>query len=257
MAEGGGGGGIPCTEGGGQGTKYTYAQLEGLWINAGGSRSYAPVMAAIAMAESGGCSSALNSIGACGLWQIHPRQAGCLDAQTNATQAVGKFKDQGLDAWTTYTSGKYKQYLKGSVPPDLNTSGYGSSGGSKADCLVALPKVDLGVGSLGGGCAVSKSEGRAVLGAGIMVAGAAILTVGVAVLAAYGLKSSGAGKAAGSALEAAGAVVALAGAPEAGTPIAAAGHATRRASQKKQPVTRSQPRAAAAPRSQAAVTQAA
>jgi len=34
--------------GGGPGTRYTYAELEGLWINAGGAASLAPIAAAIA-----------------------------------------------------------------------------------------------------------------------------------------------------------------------------------------------------------------
>ena len=48
-----------CHGAGGTGTHYSYAELEGLWINAGGSKTYAPLMAAIADAESGGCSTAL------------------------------------------------------------------------------------------------------------------------------------------------------------------------------------------------------
>ena len=65
-----------CQGLGGTGTKYTYAQLEGLWINAGGPKAQAPVAAAIALAESGGCSSALNpndnngTQSSFGLWQI-------------------------------------------------------------------------------------------------------------------------------------------------------------------------------------------
>jgi len=56
---------------GGVGTHFTEAQLETLWINAGGSRQLAPIMAAIAeQRESGGWSGAWNSTGATGLWQI-------------------------------------------------------------------------------------------------------------------------------------------------------------------------------------------
>ena len=39
---------------------YTYGQLETLWTNAGGSKALAPLMAAIALAESGGNPGALN-----------------------------------------------------------------------------------------------------------------------------------------------------------------------------------------------------
>jgi hypothetical protein len=218
-----------CSGGGGTGQEYSYAQLEGLWINAGGPKKLAPVMAAIAMAESGGCSAALNSIGACGLWQIHPRQAGCLDAATNARQAVAKYQGQGLGAWTTYTSGRYKKFLSDSTTPDLTAGGSpapaASSGG---DCLVGIPALDLKVTSIGGGCAISYGEARAVLGGALIAGGGLIMLLGAAILAAYGLKSAGAGKAAGSILEAGGAAVALVpGAEAAGIAANRAGSAVR------------------------------
>jgi hypothetical protein len=98
------------------GGTFSYGQLEGLWDQAGGPPSYASLMAAIALAESGGNSSIVNSIGASGLWQIHPAQPGDLDPLTNARMAVGKLRSQGLSAWTTYTSGAYRQFLHGGVP---------------------------------------------------------------------------------------------------------------------------------------------
>jgi hypothetical protein len=103
-------------------TTYSYAQMEGLWVQAGGSKALAPVMAAIAEAESGGNPDARNPSGATGLWQIlgavYPRDAQALtDPQVNAHEAVAKYKTQGLGAWTTYTSGAYRKYLKGNVPP--------------------------------------------------------------------------------------------------------------------------------------------
>jgi hypothetical protein len=220
-------GGTPCQGGGGQGVKYSYASLEGLWIQAGGKKSLAPLMAAIAMAESSGCSAALNSIGACGLWQIHPRQAGCLNAQSNAKMAVAKQQSQGLTAWATYTNGAYKKFLRNGVAPNTPT-GQGSGAAPAADCLIAIPSVGVAGVKAGGGCAVSKSEARAVLGAGLIVAGGLPLMVGALLLAAYGLKSAGAGKAAGRALEVGGAVAAVAGAPELGVPLAAAGSQVRR-----------------------------
>lgn len=232
------GGNQKCTGGGGTGQRFTYAQLEGLWIKAGGPRDKAPIMAAIAMAESGGCSAALNSAGACGLWQIHPRQAGCLDPATNARQAVAKYQGQGLTAWTTYTTGAYKGFLSSSTTPDLNVPGKGtdtqtsSSTASASTCLVGLPSVDLGIGHVGGGCAISKTEGRAFLGGGLILGGGAVMALGVLLLAAYGLKSSGAGKAAGTAVEAVGAATALVpGAELAGAGIIAAGSRVKKAGQ--------------------------
>jgi len=101
-------------------TTYTYAQLEGLWEQAGGSKALAPVMAAIAMAESGGNSDAYNQSGASGLWQIlgavNPSDQGHLfNPQVNAREALLKYQTQGLGAWVTYTDGAYKQYLKDNV----------------------------------------------------------------------------------------------------------------------------------------------
>lgn len=108
-------------------TVFTYAQLEGLWIDAGGPKALAPLMAAIAKAESGGNSDAENPSGATGVWQIlgavyAKDQADLKNPQVNAREAVAKYKTQGLGAWTTYTSGAYKKYLQGKVPPDLNQS---------------------------------------------------------------------------------------------------------------------------------------
>ena len=109
-------------------TTYSYAQLEQLWIGAGGSKALAPVMAAIAEAESSGNSQAYNASGASGLWQIlgavNPSDQGNLfNPQVNAKEALLKYNTQGLGAWVTYTSGAYKQYLQGNVPPSALTGG--------------------------------------------------------------------------------------------------------------------------------------
>lgn len=103
-------------------TTYTYSQLEGLWIQAGGPRWRAPLMAAIAMAESGGQSDARNPSGATGLWQIlgavNPQdQSRLTNPSVNAHEAVLKYRSQGLGAWATYTSGAYKKFLRGNPPP--------------------------------------------------------------------------------------------------------------------------------------------
>ena len=106
---------------------YTYAQLEGLWISNGGSAALAPIMAAIALAESSGNPTATNATDnggtqtSWGLWQIsdgthNQPVANILDPNVNAAQAVKKVKSQGLSAWGTYTSGKYKQFMSGAAP---------------------------------------------------------------------------------------------------------------------------------------------
>lgn len=115
----------------------SYGQLEELWIQAGGPRAVAPLMAAIAMAESGGNRLANNYTDnggtqtSWGLWQISngthqwPGGADPNNAMANAKYAVAKYRTQGLGAWGTYTSGAYRQYYRGSVPPSSLPQGGG------------------------------------------------------------------------------------------------------------------------------------
>lgn len=60
--------------------RYTFADLESLWITAGGDPAWAPVMAAVAYAESGGRPGSENrgdiNGGSYGLWQINGSHAG-------------------------------------------------------------------------------------------------------------------------------------------------------------------------------------
>lgn len=108
----------------------TFAQLESVAEQGGFPASMAPLMAAIALAESSGDPTAANprdnngTQTSWGLWQIslgnhdepNPNWA---DPVENAKLAYGKWKTQGLRAWGTYTSGKYKKYLpSGYVAPD-------------------------------------------------------------------------------------------------------------------------------------------
>jgi Lysozyme like domain len=100
-------------------TNYTYSQLEQMWVNAGGSSALAPVMAAIALAESGGSSTAVNynTNGTIdrGLWQINSiwGNLSTFDPTANAVSAVKVYQQQGLTAWATYNSGVYKQFDQG------------------------------------------------------------------------------------------------------------------------------------------------
>lgn len=107
---------MPARGSGGSGT-YSYSQLMQLWIAAGGSRTMAPIMAAIAMAESGGNPRAHNASGASGLWQIlgavkSADQSRLFDPTVNAREAVLKFRSQGLGAWESYTNGSYKKFMQ-------------------------------------------------------------------------------------------------------------------------------------------------
>jgi hypothetical protein len=106
--------------------QYTQAQLEALWVKAGGDPKIAKTMAAIAMAESHGRSDAANyanSDGSTdrGLWQINSVHgyvpASSFNPLSNARQAVSVYNSQGLGAWTTYQSGAYLPYMAGAQSP--------------------------------------------------------------------------------------------------------------------------------------------
>lgn len=120
----------------GKGAHYTYAQLEKLWIEGGGTRATAPIAAAIAEAESQGWSNNVNEMdtngaGSYGLWQInngttfssqgpnYGGPAGWNNPVENARLAVAKYHGagNGWTPWGTYTSGAYLAYLRGAVPP--------------------------------------------------------------------------------------------------------------------------------------------
>jgi hypothetical protein len=112
-------------------SNYSYAQLEALWIQAGGDSGSAGIMASIALAESSGNPGATNnnsnSTTDRGLWQINSiwGSLSTYDPLANAQAAVHVFKQQGISAWSTYNSGAYKQYYQGNTAP----SSSGSSGG--------------------------------------------------------------------------------------------------------------------------------
>lgn len=130
---------------------YTYAQLEGLWINNGGPIAVAPIAAAIALAESSGSDviqkgQPYKTTG-WGLWQITPGNSvpsvgvdnALLDPNKNAQAAVAKFKAAGnsFSPWTTYTSGAYRQFLQQGVQaqePPGGTSGPENIGSSNVSC---------------------------------------------------------------------------------------------------------------------------
>lgn len=101
------------------GGTYSYSQLRKLWLNAGGNKGWSYVMAAIAMAESGGNPQAhhVDSNGSIdyGLWQIntihHYAVSDMLNPQQNAKEAVSIFNSAGPHAWSTYNNGAYKKYM--------------------------------------------------------------------------------------------------------------------------------------------------
>jgi Lysozyme like domain len=172
-------------------TRYSYAQLEQLWINNGGSPALAPVAAAIAEAESGGNPQAENTKDnngtqtSWGLWQIsdgtHSQPVpGILDPNTNAAQAVAKYQAAGgWSPWGTYSSGAYTAYLSPGTTPDANvpvatlTAATAPASGTK--CLIAIPHTSQ--------CIVSKEGVRLVLGGVLMGAGGLLVLIGLVVVA--------------------------------------------------------------------------
>lgn len=137
----------------------SYAELEALWIKAGGSKAMAPLMAAIALAESSGYPTAYNPTDnsgkqtSWGLWQISNGTHSApgpnpFNPLSNARMAVAKYQSQGLGAWGTYVSGAYRQFLQGGVAPATLSSAVtgantGTSTGttSSSNWLVAYAKV--------------------------------------------------------------------------------------------------------------------
>lgn len=208
----------------GPNTKLTYAQIEGVWIQAGGDPKLAPLMAAIAMAESGGHPFEINdtpSTGdySVGLWQINyynglaqsrtaafgTPEALRRDPLAQARAAISLSKSQGLSAWTTYTRGTYQQFLQGNVPPDT-TGHYGSGSGATGstttagnvlgatvdpNCLIPYPTVSSSVGIGSGGCLITRDQARKLLGGMIMVAGGGIMAMGVLLLVGIAFRRKG------------------------------------------------------------------
>jgi hypothetical protein len=84
------------------------AALRNLWVQANGRLGNPNLMAAIALAESGGRASAANGPYH-GLWQVGP--GGSFNPLTNAREAGQKLRTQGLRAWEAYTNGSYRQFL--------------------------------------------------------------------------------------------------------------------------------------------------
>jgi hypothetical protein len=136
--------------------KLSRSQIEGYARGAGFSGKDLDIAVAVALAESrGGDPNAHNAKppdDSYGLWQINmlgslgpdrrkrfglKSNSDLFDPKTNARVAYGIFKGSGWSAWTTYTSGKYKDFL--------SSASSAPSGGITAETASANPV--LGVGS--------------------------------------------------------------------------------------------------------------
>lgn len=196
----------------------TYAQLEGLWIRAGGPVAQAPTAAAIAQAESGGQAGDTNPSDnhgtqtSWGLWQISNGTHSAPSPQwnvpiVNARLAVAKYKGAGnsFSPWGTFNSGAYRKFMSNGTTPDFSAAGGGGKFGPGVSaqiggpppnpdpgCLVpfSLPQISVPLaGSVGGGqlCLMRKSQARAWIGAGLMGAGGFVLFGSFAILVGTGL----------------------------------------------------------------------
>jgi hypothetical protein len=134
----------------------TRAQVEGYARGAGFSGKDLDIAVAVAKAESGWNPKAHNAVppdNSYGLWQINmlgslgpdrrkrfglKSNDDLFDPATNAKAAHGIFTGSGWKAWTTYTSGKYKDFL-------TTSSGGEVDNGISAETAQADPV--LGVGS--------------------------------------------------------------------------------------------------------------
>lgn len=178
-------------------TKYTYAQLEELWIQNGGSKVAAPIAAAIAMAESGGDSQASNSNtnGSIdrGLWQInsvHGAQS-TFDVAGNVKAAIS-ISNNGTNwqPWVTFMTGAYKKFLSPTTAPatgalpagSISTAGItvpGVGGGISVSGLVTSAVNALlgmfGVGSLKD---LAERAGLIILGFSLVILGIHLLASG-------------------------------------------------------------------------------
>jgi hypothetical protein len=196
----------------------SFGQIEQLWIANGGSQAMAPVMAAIAIAESGGRSNALNNTPATGdysvgLWQINyygtllPGRTAefgtpaSLQGNANAqAKAAIKLSNNGtnLGPWQgdpvvkAINAGEQipTQYTNGSAVSAATTAAATSAATSTAtQCTPVIG--EGGVLGIGSATLLNSCQAAEIVGALLMGVGAVVLVVGLAVvLADVGLRKS-------------------------------------------------------------------
>lgn len=176
------------------GNSLSFAQLEAVWIQAGGDPSLAPTMAAIGKAESGGRPNATNPTDnngkqtSWGIWQVsqgnHNPYPNWNDPVSNAKIAISKLNSQGLSAWGTYTSGAYKKFMPaGTVTPASFSATPVSDVTNEANtttksCYWQI-KLSYGVGSTTICMDDLLWAGMIALGSSAVLAGAAFIVIGL------------------------------------------------------------------------------
>lgn len=197
----------------------SFAEIEQLWIANGGSKAAAPVMAAIAIAESGGRSTALNNTPATGdysvgLWQINyydgllaSRTAefgtpASLQGNANAqAQAAIKLSNNGtnLGPWkgdpvaSAVMAGQPipTKYTNGTTVSAAST-GAAASGTAASTTPTCTPVIgEGGVLGIGSATLLNSCQAQEILGGLLIGIGGIVLIVGFAVvLADVGLRKS-------------------------------------------------------------------
>jgi hypothetical protein len=149
---------------------FSLLQLQQLLRQTGFPESRVAFMAAIGMAESSGNSSIINpgrpghpeySVG---LWQINTRVhhnysvQQLTDPQINAREALRILNTEGLNAWGSYTDGRYRRWLAESQRVAGNASSVpapiGASQGSYATGNSLFGDSSISPGAIGIGLAV-------------------------------------------------------------------------------------------------------
>lgn len=193
-------------------TTFSFSDLEQIWINNGGSAAFAPIAAAISMAESGGNSDAVgtNSNGSVdrGLWQINSSNGSLstTDINGNARAAV-QMSNNGTNwrPWcTAYSDGAcgtkggsflgsgapYQKFLSGQsqIPQGQSSiTGTLTSDTSTNPCI--FPPEGKTVFNFGiyhqtiSWCIWRQSYSRAILGGLFFIAAGTLTIVGVSLLA--------------------------------------------------------------------------
>ena len=174
-------------------TDYSYAQLKQLWIANGGSPAVADIAAAVAMAESGGDSSATNSNsdGSTdrGLWQINSVHGSLSTFDVTAnTKAAIQISNNGKNwsPWVTFVSGAYKKFLSPTTPASTGTlpagttsaSGIGIPGTGISVSGLVTSAVNALLGMLGLGSLKDMAER-----AGLIILSFALVILGIHLLA--------------------------------------------------------------------------
>jgi len=173
---------------------YSYAQLKQLWIQNGGNPAAADIAAAIALAESGGDSTAsnTNSDGSIdrGFWQINSVHGALstFDITGNVKAAIQVSNNgKNWSPWVTYVSGAFRKFLSpttaastGTLPAGTTSaSGIGIPGiGSISVSGLVTSAVNALLGMLGLGSLKDMAER-----AGLIILGFALVILGIHLLA--------------------------------------------------------------------------